>query len=302
MTIKLEAKRKAVTESEILPKRGESLSLWRVPTLEEANEMRRRSKKGERARQREREAWLASDKYKAIAKHCKAALVTARKPGNPREALAWLHTIAEHIQANLEEYKAHKPPVPVAGDDAETYVAARGPRVQWLADMRRLRWFVSAVEAYGSGKPGKSLGQLLGLERGPGRPEGRKPGKSLDLARKISVQRETKSETRKTRQGEPARVSWKEIGRDNRIPASANQPPTEPPVPPSIWVSWPTTKLGQASLSGSPSSRVVSMRRDLRCSPIRRRSSRKAVRHDPHRQPSDGAHRFQAISGRFKPG
>ena len=53
------------------------------------------------------------------------------------------------------------------------------------------------------------------LEKGPGNPGGRrKPGKSLDLARKISVQRETESETRKTRQGKPARRTWKEVRRD----------------------------------------------------------------------------------------
>lgn len=124
-----------------------------------------------------------------------------RKPNNPREALAWLYTIADHIQESLEEYLAHKP--------------SRGWRVQWLANTRRLWWFANAVKTYGSAENKKSLGRLLGLEKGPGNPGGRrKPGKSLDLARKISVQRETESETRKTRQGKPARRTWKEVRRD----------------------------------------------------------------------------------------
>ena len=79
---------------------------------------------------------------------------------------------------------------------------SRGWRVQWLANTRRLWWFANAVKAYGSAENKKSLEQLLGLERGPGNPGGRRnPGKSLDLALKIAVQRETESETRKTRQG-----------------------------------------------------------------------------------------------------
>ena len=128
------------------------------------------------------------------------------KPKNRTEALAWLSTIAEHIRASLEEYRAHKPPVPAVGP---LYA-------QWLSDRRRLGWFVGAVKVYGSAGNEKSLGRLLGLERGPGNPGGRrKPGKSLDLGREISEQRETKSETRKTRQGKPARTSWKEVGRDH---------------------------------------------------------------------------------------
>ena len=100
----------------------------------------------------------------------------------------------------------HKPPGPAVGP---LYA-------QWLADMRCLRWFVVAVKVYPPEENEKTLGRLLGLERGPGNPGGRrKPGKSLDLARKISAQRETKSETRKTRQGKPARTRWKEVGRDH---------------------------------------------------------------------------------------
>jgi hypothetical protein len=74
------------------------------------------------------------------------------------------------------------------------------------------------VKAFLSEENKKSLGRLLGLERGPGHPRGRrKPGKSFDLTRKISVQRESKSETRKTRQGKRARRTWKEVGRDVHI-------------------------------------------------------------------------------------
>jgi len=121
-----------------------------------------------------------------------------RKPNNPREALAWLHTIAGHIRESLEEYLAHKP--------------SRGLRVQWLADTRRLRWFADAVKAFLSEGNKKSLGRLLGVERGPGNLGGpRKLGKSFDLARKISEQREAKSNGRKTRQGKPARKTWKEV-------------------------------------------------------------------------------------------
>ena len=124
-----------------------------------------------------------------------------RKPNNPREALAWLYTIADHIQESLEAYLAHKP--------------SRGWRAHWLANTQRLWWFANAVKAYGSAENKKSLGQLLGLERGPGNPGGRrKPGKSTDRALEIAAQREAKSERRKTRQGEPALKSWKEVRRD----------------------------------------------------------------------------------------
>ena len=138
-----------------------------------------------------------------------------RKPKNQTEARAWLLAIAEHIGETFRAYRAHKPPVPVADAGVESYAASRMQRDRWLSDMRCLSWFVGAVKACDPEKPGKSLGRLLGLERGPGHPGGRrKPGKSLDLAREISEQRETKSETRKTRQGNPARTGWKEVGRD----------------------------------------------------------------------------------------
>jgi hypothetical protein len=175
-----------------------------------------------------------------MAKKGKTARPAARKPENPREALAWLHTIAAHIGADIEEYEAHEPPVPVAEDDVmsrvaayvrrvpphkppipiaddrvKSYFAAYIRRAHWLSNVQRLRWFFDAVETYGSEKNKKSLPQLLGLIPGRGRPRGRKPGKSLDLAREIFEHRETKSKTHKTRQGKPARTRWKEVGRDH---------------------------------------------------------------------------------------
>ena len=111
-----------------------------------------------------------------------------RKPNNPKEALAWLYTIAEHIGETLKAYGAHKPSAAVADDGVESYAAARTQRDQWLSDVRRLSWFADAVKAYLSEGNKKSLGGLLGLGRGPGNPGGRrKPGKSHDLARKISA-------------------------------------------------------------------------------------------------------------------
>ena len=51
----------------------------------------------------------------------------ARNPPKPdEEALAWLHTIAEHVGATLKEYGAHKPPGPAVGP---LYA-------QWLSDVR----------------------------------------------------------------------------------------------------------------------------------------------------------------------
>jgi hypothetical protein len=156
---------------------------------------------------------VSASKYKAKRQAKRQA---KGKPKNPTEARAWLRTIDEHIRERLEEYRAHKPPVPAVGP---LYA-------QLLADMRRLGWFVGAVEAFlskGNKKsPGlseenkKSLGRFLGLEKGPGNPGGRrKSGESVELARQISAQRETKSETRKTRQGKPAGTRWKEVGRDH---------------------------------------------------------------------------------------
>jgi hypothetical protein len=150
-----------------------------------------------------------------MAKRGETARPAGRTPETPKEAqaLAGLHTVSEHIREILKAYRAHKLPKPVAGVDVEAYAAALGQRVQRLADVRHLRRFVRAVEAYDSEGNKKSIGRHLGLERGPGNPRGHKRGKSLDLAREISEQRETKSETRKTKQGKPARTRWKEVGR-----------------------------------------------------------------------------------------
>jgi hypothetical protein len=150
-----------------------------------------------------------------MAKKGRAARPNVRKSETPREALAVLHTVDEHIRENIKAYRAHKLPKPIAGDDVEFYAAARGQRLLRMLILRRLRRFAEAVKVYGSARNKKSIGRLLGLERGPGRPVGSKLGKSLDLAREISVQRETKSETRKTRKGEPARTRWKEVARNH---------------------------------------------------------------------------------------
>jgi hypothetical protein len=93
----------------------------------------------------------------------------------------------------------------------ESYVAARGRRVQWLADMRRLWWFADAVKVYGSGKNKKSLEQLLGLKAGRGHPVVQdRRNKILEKLLKIVLLLEPRGPTRR---GKPARPSWKEIGR-----------------------------------------------------------------------------------------
>ena len=58
-------------------------------------------------------------------KTTRSTVRSKRKPNNPREALAWLYTIADHIGETVKAYLAHKPPVPVADDGVETYAAAR---------------------------------------------------------------------------------------------------------------------------------------------------------------------------------
>ena len=109
-----------------------------------------------------------------MAKRGKTARPAGRKPETPREALAEalaaLHTAAEHIRETLKAYRAHKLPKPVAGDDVEAYAAARGQRDQRLADVRRLRRVLGAVETYLSAGNKKSLDQLLGLKAGRGKP------------------------------------------------------------------------------------------------------------------------------------
>ena len=145
------------------------------------------------------------------------------KPKNRTEALAWLRTVAEHIKETYEAHGAQEPPAPVAGDDS--YAAARVRRDQWLADRRRLWWFFRAVKVYGSKKNKKSLEQLLGLNRGLGNPVVQeRRDKILEKLLKIALLRGTNSPTRKTRQGKPARMSWKEIVRAcDMTPKAANR-------------------------------------------------------------------------------
>jgi hypothetical protein len=176
VTIKHKVKRKAVAEGEIAPKQDESLSLPRVPTLADAEDMVRRYDErrkaacaAEAARAKARAELLADPKYKAMVKRQKP-VAAACKPENHGEALKWLRTIAEHIKETLKAYRAHEPPVPIAGDSVESYVATRARRDQWLADRQRLWWFFRAVKVYGSKKNKKSLEQLLGLPARPGRP------------------------------------------------------------------------------------------------------------------------------------
>jgi hypothetical protein len=156
-----------------------------------------------------------------MAKKSRAARPNIRKAKTLREALAVLHTADEHIREDIKEYRAHKLPKPIAGDDDVESAGERGQRVLRLAILRRLRQFTNAVKAYDSAGSKKSIGWHLGLERGPGHPRGRKSGRSLDTARKISEQRETRSETRKTKQGKPARTMWKEVGSDHGISEQA---------------------------------------------------------------------------------
>ena len=94
-----------------------------------------------------------------------------RKPENRREALACLHTVAEHIEKTLKAYRVHKLPRPVAGDDADLRHRA-GAALQRLADLLRLRRFVRAVKAHSSAANKKSLEQLLGLKPLPWPPRG----------------------------------------------------------------------------------------------------------------------------------
>ena len=109
-----------------------------------------------------------------MAKRGRTARPAGRKPKTPSEALAealaGLHTAAEHSRETLKVYRAHKLPKPVAGDDVEAYAATRGQRDQRLSEVRRLRRVLGAVEAYLSAENKKSLDQLLGLKPGRGRP------------------------------------------------------------------------------------------------------------------------------------
>ncbi len=146
---------------------------------------------------------------------CKAKRQAKGKPKNRTEARAWLQ---HHSRAHPGR------PLRNTGRTSRPYRLPDGVSLrrcayaahQWLSDVRCLRWFADAVKAFLSEENKKSLGQFLGLEKGRGNPGGRrKSGESLELSREISEQRETKSKTRKTRQGKPARTSWKEVGRDH---------------------------------------------------------------------------------------
>ena len=121
-----------------------------------------------------------------------------RKPENRREALACLHTVAEHIEKTLKTYRAQRLPRQVAGDDAKSYGAARVRRFQRLADLLRLRRFVRAVKAHSSAGNEKSLEQLLGLKPLPGRPVVQdRRDEILEKLLKIALLRGAKSPTRK---------------------------------------------------------------------------------------------------------
>jgi hypothetical protein len=69
-----------------------------------------------------------------MVKKSKTARPAVRRPDDPREALAGLRTVVEHIEEILKAYRAHKLPKPIAGDDVEAYAAARGQRCQQRSD------------------------------------------------------------------------------------------------------------------------------------------------------------------------
>jgi hypothetical protein len=94
VTIKRKVKRRAMKEGEIVLKREESLSLQRVPTLADVDEMVRRDderralmEKAYDAEVKRLAAWRASDEYKALAERCAAPYVADSKPKTPAELL-----------------------------------------------------------------------------------------------------------------------------------------------------------------------------------------------------------------------
>jgi hypothetical protein len=135
-----------------------------------------------------------------------------RNPKNRTEALAWLRTIAEHIEETFKAYRAHKPPLPVEDPGGEAYAAARMQRDRWLSDMQRLWWFIGAEKAYSSAGNKKSLEQLLGLLRGRGTPVVQeRRNKILKKLLDIVLLLEPRGPTGKAQQGQPARPGWKTI-------------------------------------------------------------------------------------------
>ena len=150
-----------------------------------------------------RAAELNSDEYRAAVERFETVRPTAvRKPETPAEALAWLITVAEHVWANLEEYREHKPPGPAVGP---LYA-------QWLSD----RAAPPVVCRCGEGL---RLGETPEKSGTASRPKGRawsprgsraaqqNPGK----AAQDSPAARRQSPTRQTRQ--TGRPTWKEIGR-----------------------------------------------------------------------------------------
>ena len=91
VTIKRKVKRRAVKEGEIVPKRDESLSLQRVPTLADVDEIgderRALMEKAYDAEVKRLAAWHASDEYKALAERWAAPYVADSKPETPAKLL-----------------------------------------------------------------------------------------------------------------------------------------------------------------------------------------------------------------------
>ena len=134
-----------------------------------------------------------------MAKKGKAARQAARKTEGRKEGLAW---IAALIRSKIEEYRAHEPPAPVAGDDVRSYAAARMRRDQWLAEVRWLWWFFRAAKVFLSAKNKKGFDQLLGIKAGRGRPVVQeRRAKILERLLKIALLRS-------------AGRQWKVIGRE----------------------------------------------------------------------------------------
>jgi hypothetical protein len=124
--------------------------------------------------------------------------------------------LAKRIRKHLGAYKPHKA----------------------IADVRHLRWFADAAQAYRTKKGGrKNLEQLLGLKRAPGRPGGRKSGKHFDLAHEIFRLRSTASPTRKSRKGKLTPLPWKENGTAFKSEKSRRTPTPWKEIGPAVGMS-----------------------------------------------------------------